>query len=532
LTPNDILNVAEKGDAEETLNWIRQRAVEHTFWFAKTIAGYKDLTPHLHKPVCDWLDSTVRDRGRGLLMPRKYFKSSMVKAWVLKRIVLNPEIRILFVGENDQVGAKNLQDIRWNIQQNPLFQALYPHVIPPDYGKSWSESAITVPRKRSFDEPTIQTVGIGAKHTGFHYDLIVYDDPIGLVAAGSEAEMKRAIEWFQTAPGLLNSVESEELIVGTRWKHGRGDLYGWIMEEMPYHKRRSGDREGYRWYIRSAIENGESIFPRQPSPADPTKTIGYSLRDLELMRQRMGTYQFGCLMLNNPTPKEGADFPDEWIKTYSISEDRRSLITSDTHERIEASSLVRLSVYDPSSGGKQARAENAIVVTGTDRKGRIFVLGTWSKNCGFGKSVEQWHVLNDKWRCWGNWFESVGAHKEVDEIIRMRSQPCIYCGKVHRPIRARAIKPPSGSKEDRIRDLAQPAFEQGRIYIGEGMTKLRRQIIEFPHSEMVDIFDALAYAISKSRKPVIYNTNQGNTEENAKRKVEPRTHSDVAYGGY
>jgi hypothetical protein len=401
------------------------------------------------------------------------------------------------------------------------------------YGKSWSESAITVPRKRSYDEPTIATVGMGAKHTGFHYDLVVYDDPIGLVAAFSVAEMKRAIDWFENAPGLLHSAESEELIVGTRWKHGTADLYGHIMVKMPY-RAYQNQREGYTWYVRGAIENGKSIFPKQPSPADPAKTIGYSLRDLELMRKRMGTYMFNCQMMNNPTAREGADFLDEWIKTYTVNEDRRSITLSDTGEKVEVAHLVRLSVYDPSSGGKSAAAENAIVTIGVDRKGRIIVLAVWSKNCGFGMAVEQWHILNDKWRCWQNFYEAVGAHKEVGEIIRMRETPCRICEKTHRPMRARPINPPSGSKEDRIRDYAQVAFESGRVYLAIWMTKLRKQITHFPHGKMVDLLDALAYAISKARRPVIHDPDQASHkgEPPKGRRYEPRAYSETDYGGY
>ena len=531
-SPTDILAVAKSGDSEAMLEWVREQGKISPFFFSSCIAGYHELTKELHEPVCQWLVDTEAVRGRGLLFPRKYFKSSMVKGYVLRRIVANPDIRVLFVGENEMVGSKNLQDIKWNIQQNKFFQALYPHVIPADYGKSWSESAITVPRSKSFDEPTIQTIGIGAKHTGFHYDLIIYDDPIGLVAAKSRAEMLRAIEWFQAAPGLLDSVDSEELYVGTRWKHGKGDLPGWIMKKMPY-RVVDGHKSGYVWMVRSAIEDGKSIFPPEIAPSG--KRIGYSLRDLGEMRKRQGNYLFNANMLNQPTAEEGADFAEDWIKTYHINEDRKTITLLDTNERLELNQLVRLSVYDPSSGGKTAEAENGIVVIGTDFKGRIIVLDNWSQNCGFHHSIEQWHRMNDHWQCWHNWFEAVGAHKEVGEQTIHRENPCKQCGKIHRKIRPRPIIPPPGSKEDRIRDLAQPAFEEGRVYLGEGMTKLRRQITDFPHGYMVDLFDALAYAISKARKPVIRDEDRevrAKLERERRATRGQRVYTTTVYGGY
>src|SRR5215831_2190731 len=363
MTSTNLLDVARASDTPEFYEHLKKEALRSPYFFAKEIAGYKELTKDLHQPVLLWLWEMESIRRRGLLMPRRFYKSSMVKGYILWRIVQNPEIRVLFVGENDLVGAKNLADIKWNIQQNTLFQALFPNVVPGDYGKSWSETAITVPRKKSFDEPTIQTIGIGAKHTGFHYDIIVYDDPIGLVAAKSPAEMRRAIDWFRAAPGLLDSSESEEIMVGTRWKHGKADLYGWIMEEIPF-RIRDGKPEGYKWYIRAAIENGKTIFPPQKSNAG--KEIGYSIADLMAIRKRQGVYLFNANMMNDPSAMEGADFPDDWVKSYRVSEDRKAVVLGDTGERLDVSSMVRLSVYDPSSGGKTAEAENAIVVIGSD----------------------------------------------------------------------------------------------------------------------------------------------------------------------
>lgn len=530
--PNLLELASSVADAEQFILELRRQGEDSPWFFAKEIAGYRELTYDLHQPVLEWVVETEPIRRRGILMPRKFFKSSMVKGYVLRRVINNPEIRVLFVGENDLVGSKNLQDIKWNIQSNPLFQQLYPHVIPSDYGKSWSETAITVPRKHSYDEPTIQTIGIGAKHTGFHYDLIVYDDPIGLVAAHSAAEMRRAIDWFRAAPGLLNSEESEEIVVGTRWKHGRADLYGWIMEKLPFRQLSNGKTKGYKWYIRKAIEDGKSIFP--PQIADSGKRIGYSISDLNAMRERQGPYLFNANMMNDPSAMEGADFPDHWLRTYRMSDDRHAVILEGRGQRIELSSLVRTSVYDPSSGGRAAECENAIVVIGCDPEGRIIVLDRWAKNCGFAAAIEQWHVMNDKWRPWQNWFEAVGAHKEVAELVQLRDPgPCRICGKTHLKLRPRQVLPPSGSKEDRIRDFAGPAFETGRVYLGEHMLDLRKQITEFPHSPLVDMFDALAYAISKSRRPVIVDDKkEAETRDAMFGARHSRVYTTFDYGGY
>jgi hypothetical protein len=324
------------------------------------------------------------------------------------------------------------------------------------------------------------------------------------------------------------------------------------MEELPF-RIIAGHKEGFKWLKRSAIENGVSIFPPQMGPLrqDGTrKRIGYSLADLASMKKRQKTYLFNANMMNDPTAGDDTDFPESWIRSYQISEDRQALLIDKLDdkgrvirnergepeiERIELASLVRTLVYDPSSGGNSAEAENAMVVIGTDRKARIFVLARWSKNCSFRQAIEQWFVFNDKWKPWQNWYEAVGAHKEVEEILRMCENPCKNCGKNHARIRPRKLMPPPGSKEDRIRDLAQTAMEEGRVYIPLGMTDLRKQITDFPHGDLVDMFDCLAYAISKARKPTIHDKDQAGEEAGSAqptRQFQPRTFSDQQYGGY
>jgi hypothetical protein len=525
---SDVVALAEAGLTEDVLAWYRKQCDESLYFFVKAVLGFKDLTASLHKPLCDYLQHSMVDRGRGVLMPRKFFKSTCVKGYVLWRLRNNTNLRFLFVGENDAVGKKNLNDIRWHLLNNHLLRALYPGMIPAD-GSKWSESEILLPRTQTFDEPTITAIGIGAKHTGFHYNEIIYDDPIGLVARDSPAEMQQSIEWFKAAQGLLDSPESLELIVGTRWKSDEGDLFGWIIKELPFSRGPEGP-EGYCWYQRSCIENGESIFPER-----------YPLKELEKIRKRMGPALWAANMMNDPATPGSTDFPDEWVQSFTVSEDGKAVVigSGPTREVISLRNLVRISVYDPSAGGKGASAENAICTAGMDSKRRVFVLDIWSKNCGFGTAIEQWHRMNDKWNCWRNYFEAVGAHKTVEEQVRLRKPgPCDVvrdgktCGKVHRRLNPKKINPDSKSKEDRIRALAQPAFEEKRVFIRIGMEKLRKQITNFPYMTLVDQFDTVAYAISLLRPPMSEEEIADRPSNTAAMVARPRTHTGVDYGGY
>jgi hypothetical protein len=502
--------------AEETREEILQKANSSLYFFAKAICGYNLMVAHLHKPVCDWLVETIPLGGRGLLMPRSHYKSTIVKAYTLWKLTKNQDMRVLFVGESETVACKNLNDVKWNIQANPLFQWLYPEMVPESFDKGWTANSIVIPRSRSYDEPTVLAAGVGGKITGLHFDLIVYDDIIGLEAARSPSEMQAAINWFELAPGMQNDPATfEEILVGTRWREGSADLYGWVMEKLPYRKV-GNHREGFVWYIRSAVEDGKPIFPEK-----------FSMQKLESIRKREGDYQFAAQFLNDPTSPDSTDFPAHWVNTYRVSDDRK-MILLDSGESVAVQSLNRISFYDPSAGGRSAGSENAIVVVGMDSSRRIFCLEVWAKNSPFGEAVEQWFLLNDKWRCWANYFESIGPHKVVSELVKMRQNPCQMCGKNHHRLNAIPHIPTGAgdrSKEERIRSLAQSAFEEGRVFIRVGMDKLRKQITSFPHSRFVDLFDAFAYGISLLRAPVI-------EEVREKPVAMQRAFTTVDYGGY
>jgi hypothetical protein len=541
LQPN-FLQTATEGNADELHKNLRERSLQSLFFFAKVVLGYDKLVPHLHLDFCERIVRDEQFRKRGYLMPRGHFKSTIVsKGYSLWRLCRDRNKRILIIGESDTVGAKNLRDIQWNIQNNQLLRWLFPEIIPPEITKTkWTNSEILLPRDQSYDESSITTAGVGARKTGFHFDLIIYDDIIGEAASSSEATMNDAIEWFQYAPGLLDDpANGEEILIGTRWKHGNSDLYGHIMEQLPEEVQASGRSTGFYWYVRGAREIEEGIPDIEGTPIFPER---FSVEVLEEIRKRQGDYKHACQYQNDPVTPGATDFPKEWIKEYTVDADRKLIIPCDGTPPIALHQLYRLSFYDPSAGGKSAKAENAIVVVGGASDRRIFFLEAWSKNCSFGDAIEEWHKINDKFICQRNLYEEIGAQKVVEDIVRERlaQTTCRLCDKTHRKLRPEPFHPPTGkgemNKQERIRYFAQPPMQEGRIYLRKGaqMAKLKSQITSFPHGGLVDIFDAGASAIHNVRFPISATTLLEQREDE-ERRVEARRNridGERSYGGY
>jgi hypothetical protein len=529
-----IMQMAAEGKAEDLWQEMREKADSSLYWFAKVVMNYRDLTDHFHLPLCVWLQNNMDELLTGVLMQRGSFKSTIgTKAYMLWRYLRNHEEGILVLGESDTVAKKALIDVKWHCLNNQLLRWLYPELkgIDPSNTK-WTDSEILLPREGSYDEPTFTCDGIGAKRTGFHYSEIIFDDPIGDKAAASEAVMDAAWEWIEYSRGLLREAgKSRRSVRATRWKHGTGDVYGRMMVAMPEMK----------WYIRSAIENGEPTFPERQS-----------LAILGQIRQEQGDYKFNCQYMNNPTAPGGADFEAHWIQEYDVDpNDGHTIIPCDGSPRIDTGQLLRMGMYDVSSGGKTANCENAIIAAGMDYLKRIFVLEDFGENCTIGQAVEKYHVMNDRWKLYHAHYELVGAQKAVEDFAneRKHQSECPYCpaghleedGKLfrrnpHRKLTLIGIKPPGGSmsKEERIRLYAQKPFEERRVYLRRGMTALRAQIVEFPHGALVDRFDALAYLCHLLRPPISDNEESSDKAAQLLHKVagKPFTHQEYDRGGY
>jgi hypothetical protein len=542
MVDTELLTHAEAGNAQEVLTTLKQKALDSLYFFTKVVLNYRDLG-RLHVEFTKRIADDIDQRKRGYLMPRGHFKSTIVsKSYPLWRLCHDPETRILIVGESDTVAAKNLKDIKWNLLNNQMLQSLFPEIIPPDVNKTkWTDSEILLPRNSSYDESSITTVGVGAKTTGFHFDLIIYDDMIGEKAAKSQAEMQAAIEWFDYAPGLLNNPAfGEEILIGTRWKPGIDDLYGYIIEGLQATESETGRKTGFTWYIRAALEDEEGNPDRQNGkPIFPER---FTRETLEEIAAREKEYKFSCQYMNHPTAPGATDFPEEWIQYYTVDADRKTLNPCDGTKPVKLTQLYRLSFYDPSAGGKTAKAQNGICVLAGSADRRIFILEPWGKNCSFGDAIEQWHRLNDRFHCHENWYEEVGAQKSVEDIIKERNTQvfCPHCKRKHRKLRPLPFHPPGGkgemNKDERIRFYAQPAFQEGRVYLrkGSASSALKNQIVSFPHGKLKDLFDSCASGIHKLKFPPSEEAlaEEANRNEKAQMPRAQRTNTTQSYGGY
>jgi len=549
LDNSTIMQTAAEGKADQLRDELRGRALSSLYYFSKVVMNFRELSPTFHLPKCLEIQNTILDQRRGFLWPRAHFKSTIItKCYVLWRLVgggctdidytdikKDPRNkRWLLIGEADERVTSAVHNIKWHIENNVMLKWLFPEIIPLDINKTtWRDDAILLPRSASFDEPSIRAVGIGTKITGYHGDGFIFDDVIGEKAAKSEADMKAAKDWIDYSPGLVNDPSTVEVLyAGTRWKHGNADVYGALMEELPFYRSEDGMPHGIEWFVYSAVlEDGTPSFPER-----------FTIETLEDTRRQQKDYKFSCQYLNTPSTPAGADFPADLVKSYKIetSSDGKMnrIVPNDGTPPLSLGQLIRISFFDPSSGGKSADCENSIIGLGTASDGRQFVLKCFLKNCGYRAAIEAWHLMNDQFVFYKCGYEAVGSQKTIEEFITERRiyKKCNMCDKQHRKLIPIGIRPPGGqmNKDERIRHFAQATIEEGKVYLGEGMFALRQQIINFPHFKLKDGLDALAYAIHMSTRPPDEEEVQEAREEHDAAFVDKasRVNTDQQYGGY
>jgi len=236
-------------------NWykLRVRAKRDLFFLGFGVLGYDRLSVNLHGHLCAWMRATRNERFRLILLPRNHFKSTLITISDTIRTVLpytdedrahdpladsdpiewpnnlGPEGRVLIGHETHAGASRYLFSIVQQFLTNPMLMALFPDAIPNPRIHRINKTELMLPRESVWSEPTIDTLGVGARAQGRHYNKLKLDDLIGEDARDSETVMQTAKTWFDNIQAFLSTFRKDVIDMnGTRW--GNDDLYAHAQE--------------------------------------------------------------------------------------------------------------------------------------------------------------------------------------------------------------------------------------------------------------------------------------------------------------
>ena len=298
---------------------MKEKAERSLYYFWKYILALNReniLDPHLHGWFCNFLQRTPPYRKMAL-MPRGHLKSTCVSECLPMHILLQPrehnvywpgldgsEMRILLIGEKQELMSAHLRWIETQFTNNKLVRAFWSHRLwenPKRDAKTWNAIEMQLPRAATNDyaDPSIRVIGVGGAITGAHPNVLIKDDLVSIEAANSPVVMQTAIDYHISSRALLapNEDRGLEFIIGTRW--AVRDLYEHIQSTDPT----------VAVKIRAIIENNEPIWKGKV-------THEY----VDALRKEYGA-MFYLLYMNSAADPELTDFHEKDFRYYQIEGD-------------------------------------------------------------------------------------------------------------------------------------------------------------------------------------------------------------------
>lgn len=463
-------------EAEAVREQLRLKCRKSLYFLSKAVLGFRDLTATFHRQIAYTLqDPTIK---RKLLeVPRGHLKTTLAtRAFPIWRLIQKPDPprfwgpdeRILLVMSAGPVASVQIQEIEHIFESNQLFRWLFTELIPDDFQKTiWNTEAMRI-RGTHTSEPSISVGGVGTKVTGMHYTGINEDDLVDETISESALEIARRVSWHQYAFPLLE-VPGRDWIntIGNRW--GKEDVNGWIRVNEPDCK---------IMHLKAILENGESLWPER-----------FPKEELAKLRITLGAYKFSCQYMNNPKDPEAAALASAWLRYYELLPNGDLIL--DSGEIVKRDTLWVYTVVDPAQTPALRSDRTAIVTTGIDQKGRIFILDAVA-------------VRKDPFEALKDVYEQYNKHKpaqlgiETVAFQRLLIHPLERMAKFTRqwlPVVSVKGANTSGAKEARINQVVGETFASGRTFLRREMTDFIDEYSWFPDRTTTrDLLDA--YSLS------------------------------------
>ena len=420
----------------------------------------------------EWIEAFENNSYLVLLAPRGHGKTSIVGAYIIWKIITNPDIRILIVTVNQQKADEMMNIIKGNLESNSKLIEYF----GDQRGGIWSSSQIKI-KKASWKhkEPTLQVLGLTSSQISSHYDLIILDDIVDDKNSATEHRRRALISWYNNALMPMLEPGGRVFDIGTKW-HAL-DIHSYL-SNLPIYKTLI-----YKAIIKEPDDEHPDIEPEVLWPErfpyydifkDNKLLIGLkTIRD-----KHIGRVAFAMQYQNEIIQTEDAPIKLEWIEQSKERWDELS-IPPDIRRYIGVDLASKGTGMDYFS----------LTVIGKDKSNNIYVLDSVRANETMGKQLEIIKSYDAKWAPISIGIESNAAQKIItDEWISTTSLPIVQ-------LKSSWVN----DKWSRVERLAV-LFETGRIILKPTLLNLIDELTEFPRGKHDDSIDSLSFAIQLSEK--------------------------------
>lgn len=478
---------------------LRMLCKTEPFFLCETILGYKRLSTNLHGHLSLWLKKTQHCQFREILLPRGHFKSTLATITDSIRIILPDDsgslphpynlgtnCRLLIAHETLAQAQKFLFAITQHFLGNPLLMALFPECIPSPAKQKINQNELELPRSERWPEPTIDTMGVGGKSQGRHYNFLKLDDLFGDKARDSKAERDTTIQWFDNIQSFFSIVKYDKFdLIGTRW--GMDDLYAHVHKTYKDKTGKSLIVQYIRPVREPVVQKDGSIKKVYIFPEEFDDDVVAVLEK----NRKVWTAQY----LNNPQ-EGGREFDPAWKQLYTRDKSGTNFeyFDRDVQETryVNLFQLDRVILVDPADTGLYG-----LCITGMDAKKRVFVIEAYQRAFGPAEFM-QWlfqKVVRYAPRIVG--IEEV-LFSTLYQVWTQREQTIRGIQFKVEPLK---VKKQKNDKFLRVQALAN-WFSANQMFMHESQYELLEQFDYFGTIESYHVLDALAHGPQIWRPPV------------------------------
>jgi predicted phage terminase large subunit-like protein len=405
-----------------------------------------------------------------LALPPRHGKSEIASrhlpAYIMGR---NPDAKIISASYGADLARRMNRDVQ-RIIDTPKYKEIFPDTrlwgknVRADATGSFmrnSDMFEVVNRKGAY-----VGAGVGGSITGMGFDYGIIDDPYKNRQDASSPTVRQTIwDWFVSTFYTRKEGSAKILIIITRWHEA--DIVG-VLEFL-----QKNDPTAEKWDMLSlpAIAEKDEKYRKKGEALWPSK---FPLSVLFATKKLLGSYEFGALYQQHPTPQEGGVIKRDWIKTYNAPPAHFDDIIQSWD----------MAFKDTTSGSYVVGQVWGRI--GADN----YLLDQVRRKMDFVETVKAVRLMSAKWPdAWSKVVEDKANGPAVISTLK-RSVPGLIAFM------------PNGSKESRLYAVS-PLFEAGNVHIPvrDWTQDYIEELVSFPNGTNDDQVDCSSQALIRLTKP-------------------------------
>lgn len=425
------------------------------FLLSVIVLGYALKPCHIK-----WFKFRTGKKRTLIMAPRDHGKTTLLTiAYIIWRIVNNPNIRILLVSNSASMAEMILAGIKSHMKKNKILIYLFGEFE----GELWNNSAITVAQRDGVGlrEPTISTVGVGGALVSGHYDIVMGEDLVDFENSRTQTQRDKLWNWFWTV--VFPTCETSEThpekdgeihLLGTRYHFD--DFYGRAIGEVDKY----APGVFAKCYVRDKAlsDDGIALWPERKSA-----------ERLRQIKKDVGSIIFALQYQNDASLTKGRIFqPSNFLNTYKVLPD----------------DVVIVQGTDLAVSKDEESDYFAECVLGFDKVKNVYLIDVWRQRITAPKQYEAIKASHKKWKWIRGGVESVAYQEALSQWLRENTGVPVKSVKRTKDKVMRAYK-------------VQPLFENNKFFMPEGrhFSEFVDEMILFPDGDFDDLFDACLTAL-------------------------------------